>query len=418
MSLIFRLKQRLRTGIAHVWPFGVLTVIGILVLDPPNDGKIHTSGFAEAVFGFVRGKTHPEWHHVATTVLTAIAWILISLVLVRIATGVLVSNARLFKRLARWLEARDGVTSVQLTPNGTRAVHRLSRSFESDSPRQTVLSYSVRAPRGEAVRIEYQDTFAREGWRLRLEQTTRATVQSPVDLPTVHILSKATTASQSSLAGRLRDSGQYVELEGDFSEVFSVYVARGYETHMLEVLQYGVMEKLKRIARGVDIEFADSVIVISQPHYAVTSEELGQFESVVLECLSILRPYLTKQERLAASREYLPHQYEYFDPEIRPLRLFSDVLLKVLAGSFAIAVALIAVSEILPIFPDQTKSVATGFRLTYANPWKDALEALSLLIFVFAFFAFAAAEVELLIRRLVFSQRRRTARARVRSTTT
>ncbi|MBF9135091.1 hypothetical protein I0C86_40145 [Plantactinospora sp. S1510] len=417
MSLIFRLKQRLRTGIAHVWPFGVLTVIGILVLDPPTDGKIHTSRFAEAVFGFVRGKTHPEWHHAATGVLTAIAWVLILLVLVRIATGVLASNSRLFKRLARRLEARDGVTSVELTPNGTSAVHRLSRSFASDSPRQTVLSYSVQAPQGETVRIEYQDTFAREGWRLRIGQTTRATVQSPVDLPTVHILSKATTASQSSLVERLRNPGQYVELEGDFSEIFSVYVARGYETYALEVLQPVVMEKLRRVARGVDIELADSTIVISQPHYAVTPEELVQFESVVLECLTIVRPYLTKQVRLGESREYLPHQYEYFDPEIRPMRLFSDVLLKVLAGCFAIAVALIAVSEILPIFPDQTKSVASGFRVTYANPWKDALEALSLLIFVFAFFAFAAAEVELLIRRLVFHQRRRTAQATVKSTT-
>jgi hypothetical protein len=412
MRAIFACKQFLRGCVAHLWPLALLCiVVSILLVSQNKFGTIHTSPLAQTVFDIASGRHNSEWRDVIDVVLNIIAWLLILLLTLRILTGLLASNRRLFKRLMRWLKTRQGLHVTEVgSAYRLSAMGRIYRVQKLNDPIQNVLSYAAQTPQG-SLRVTFQDKLTREGWRIKLGQATRATVQVPVDLPTVHILSKATSAGQSSIIERLRNPSQYVQLEGDFSDVFSVYVARGYEVYALDILNPAVMQKLKQSARTVDIELSGREITITQPSYAITPPELQHFEATVETCLSILRPHIAKQAELAQSKKQLQHQYQYryFDPHIRPLRLYCDALLKILVIFFAIVAALILVSEVLPIFPDRTRTIG-GFTLTYINPWKDTLEALSYLVIALAAVTFAASEAEILIRRIIASAKRRRAR--------
>ncbi len=401
MYSIFSFKQFLRTSITHIWPLSIVVIMGIILLTPRHDfGVIHTSPLADAIFGLASDPAYGLWREMLVNTLTFFAWLLIVLVILRIGLGLMANNKRLFKDLtSRLTNRKPAVVWVELSGlDGLTLTNRLYRLQKQEVAAEIILNYTVKLDDTTLVRINYLDKMAREGWRIRLGQATQAVVQMKQALPIVHILSKATTASQSSIIERLRDPKQYLRLEGDFSDVFSVYVARGYELFALDVLNPLVMQQLKQSCREVDVEMNGHTLQITTPSFRLAPNEVAAFEKNIQACLAILAPYVKKQRRLTESKQLL--QYQYFENTIRPMKLLADSIFIWLTVCFGVVVCLILISQFLPIFPDQIKKIG-GFSIIYLNPWKDTLEALSYCIIALASITFSLAEIEIAIRRFI-----------------
>lgn len=399
MEKLFAYKQKVRALLARLWPFIFLTIL-LLVLLQPQQGfanRVHLSALGDAVFGVINGNHLPGLRDGLSVMLNVALWLGILVVAVRALLGLLAGDRRVLGRLTSWLKTRSDVRHIRTQPQ------RVNTGFNDRQPQRQFLLHYTTAQLHRIhpdANIQLQDTgFHREGWRPRLSQRTAAYLFAPASLPRVHIIAKRQVADETTIMSRLRDAKQYFQLEGDFSQVFDVYAARGFETSALAILQPNVMHRFMQECPDVDIELEEHIIRISRPGLAASPAALEQFEKAVLTCHDILAPHLTKQAVLQAQHAKPSHHYELTDPQIHPPRFVFDRLLKAVLAVYAVLLAVVLVSAFLPL--SETTTVLGGL-LEVRTPWFDTLEALAYLWLALTTVVLALSELEVTIRRAMW----------------
>lgn len=328
--------------------------------------------------------------------------------------GLTASNGRLMRRLAAGLKkrARPALNLAVSSAKG-RYMTRLRQQSAALSARHKryaqLLSYDLNDLTPQLPRAHitlYDQGYRREAWRRRRVYHMQAEVPLPISLPTMIVMPKRLDSERSSINDLLGNTQNFVRLEGNFSDVFDLYVARGYELYALQILNPSVMLKLMQKAPDAWIELDGQTLGVLQMGLPISQAELEKFELLTSKVAAILQPYITQQVKRGKKAAL---SYEKFPATITLRPLVSDWLLYSAAGTLFLTGVIAFVSSLFTPLTTTSRSWITGSTIQSPTVWGDTLEAISLLVAVLVFVAMLAGEVEAHWRHLRWQHHRRRA---------
>lgn len=425
--MLFRLKFWLQRQWMRLWPLLVVLVLCLLVL---QNGQIeayqyHPSSLGKVVFAVSQTVFEKpllalaQWMGVEGDetlgmVFVAVGTVAIIIGFIILLVSVIASNGRLSRRLASWLKRRPrAVHTVVVTSMFQRYTARTRQQKSTMAEKQKkyvqLLQYELPSVLPKLPDIEvtlFDQGYRREAWRMRRVYHVQAVARLPFELPRMILIPKRLDSEKSSINDLLGNVDNFVRLEGDFSDVFDLYVARGYELYALQILNPSVILRLMRHAPEAWIELDGTSIAILQMGLPTSPAEFEAFETLSTTVLTILEPYVTQQMR----RSTKPAQrFEKFPAEIRLRPLISDRLLYAATGLLVLAGLTAVISQLFTPLATTSRNSITGGLLTSPTVWGDTLEAIALLIIITMLIAMLAGEIEARLRHLKWRYLRRRA---------
>jgi hypothetical protein len=417
MSILFRTKLWLQRQWTHFWPLLVLSMLFWMPVgaNDPQTFQYHPSAFAGAVFGWAQHHTpwlynnmESDWSILGLTIAIAIGLSALTLLASAIA-----NNRRLVRYLVSQL-GRPGISALTYQPRPRPAIMRLGRTGAARvHTSERLLAYDrhdLPAPLRLAHFGLFDRGYRREAWRLRHVYHIEASFDLPIDVPLMVLVPKHADSEQVSMNDLLGDTRNVVQLEGNFSDVFELYVARGYEQYALQILAPNVMLRLMRVASDTWIELHGRDLSLLRFGLPTRREELLEFEQTVQAVAETLGPYVRQQSGRINRESSIAH--ERFKPVLKRRLMISD---RVLYGALAIFVVGLLPIVLISLFghtADSSVNYISGGTVEYRTQLGDALEAFSFLLLALMFCAMIAGEIESRVRhRLWKSGRRRALRA-------
>lgn len=338
---MYKMKRLLRAINGRLWPLAFLAVL-LLIMIASDNHNIHTLPLANTILGGLHGDGTGNFSSSLTEWAGWVIFVIVCLLVLRLIIGAFASDNKAFIRLNTWLmtdrsKALHCSVIKAFNPReygnnkpDLQIDKRTGRSGKDSVNFPLVYRLIVRAKtkagkaRPSRVTIYFQESVINETWRVRDIYETIGRHPAIAPTPVVLLNSRLQSARDTALLERLGDEGQFMKLEGSFSDVFDVYVPRGTELEALDLLSPDVMAMIEGEAPDIDIKFDNAYITFFYNGYIFDTVKLQEFEQKIAKVIAGLDRYLSKRKRQLDTKGWAKMDTS---ASIKPIALLTDRLI-------------------------------------------------------------------------------------------